>query len=295
LALEEFTLQEKRKQRKLLKRRRMRREFVTTWIPLVLSIPLALMVLFDIGGIVRDVLGMLFVLFCPGHLLILALFPAYEDLDSIERISFSFGLSIIVALLLGLILPFLSWGIGFQPILLAVSYFVMIMTAVAVYRRSRLPYVNRFFIDLDIELPDWGAMSGKQRTLSLGLAAATILTIGSIAYMAARPETGEKFTEFYVLSPNGYPSPLAVGEKCEVKFGIVNHEYRTVTYNVEVRANGFWKNSAGPFEVKQGKQMEAPISFTISQPYDNIKMEFLLFKDGESEPYHTFDLPVKVQ
>jgi uncharacterized membrane protein len=62
-----------------------------------------------------------------------------------------------------------------------------------------------------------------------------------------------------------------------------------------VRANGFWKNSAGPFELKQGKQTEAPISFTIHQPYDNIKMEFLLFKDGESVPYRTFDLPVKVQ
>ncbi len=288
-------MQEKRKQRELLRRRRMRREFVTTWIPLVLSIPLALMALFDIGGMVRDVIGMMFVLFCPGHLVILALFPSYEDLDTIERLSFSFGLSIIVALLLGLILPFLSWGISFQPILLAVSYFVMIMTAVAVFRRSRLPYVNRFFIDLDIELPDLGAMSRKQRILSLGLVAATILTIGSIAYMATRPETGEKFTEFYVLSPRDYPSALTVGQKNEVTFVIVNHEYRTVTYNVELWANGFKKDSAGPFEVKQGKQLESPIGFTIYQPYDHIKMEFLLFKDGESEPYHTFDLPVKVQ
>ena len=273
----------------------MRREFVTTWIPLVLSIPLALMAFFDIGGIVRDVPGLLFVLFCPGYLLILAIYPAYEDLDSIERISFSFGLSIILALLLGLILPFLSWGIGFQPILLAVSYFVMIMTAAAVYRRSRLPYVNRFFIDLDIELPNRGAMSGKQRTISLGLVAATILTISSIAYMAAKPETGEKFTEFYIVSPDGYPNALTVGEIYEVKFGIVNHEYRTVTYNVEVWANGYKKNSAGPFELKQGKQLESPIGFTIYQPFDSIKMQFLLFKDGESEPYHTFDLPVKVQ
>jgi uncharacterized membrane protein len=273
----------------------MRREFVTTWIPLVLSIPLALMVLFDFGGIGRNVLGLPFVLFCPGYLLILAIYPAYEDLDSIERISFSFGLSIIISLLLGLILPFLSWGINFYPIILAVSYFVMVITPVAAYRRNSLPYANRFFIDLDIELPDWSAMSGKRRILSLGLAAATILTIGSIAYMTAKPESGEKFTEFYVLSPNGYPSPLAVGEKCEVKFGIVNHEYRTVTYNVEVRANGYWKNSAGPFELKQGKQLDAPISFTLYQPYDNIKMEFLLFKDGESEPYHVFDLPVKVK
>jgi uncharacterized membrane protein len=272
----------------------MRREFVTTWIPLVLSIPLALMVLFDFGGIVRNVLGLPFILFCPGYLLSLALFPAYEDVDSIERISFSFGLSIIISLLLGLILPFMSWGISLYPIVLAVSYFVMIITPVAVYRRSRLAYVNRFFIDLDIEAPDWGEMSGMKKALSLALAAAIILTIGSITYMAAKPKIVEKSTEFYVLTPDGYPSPLTVGEKYEVKFGIVNHEDRTVTYNVEVRANGFWKNSAGPFELKQGKKTEAPISFTIYQPYDNIKMEFLLFKDGEIEPYHTFDLPVKV-
>ena len=45
---------------------------------------------------VRIVLGLLLVLFLPGYSLIAALFPGRDDLDGIERIALSFGLSIAV-------------------------------------------------------------------------------------------------------------------------------------------------------------------------------------------------------
>ena len=232
-------------------------------------------------------------------MLILALFPAYEDLDGIERIALSFGLSIAVTPLLGLILNYTPWGIRLYPILLTLSLFVMAMTAVAVYRRSKLPYANRFFVYLDIDMPDWGAMSRLDRVLSLALAVAIVFAIGSVAYVAATPKTGEKFTEFYILGPGGmaegYPRDLKTGETAQVTFGAVNHEYRPVTYTVEVRANGFLKSSAGPFELNQEEKLEAPISFTFYQPSENIKTEFLLFKDGESEPYRSLHLWVNVQ
>ena len=232
-------------------------------------------------------------------MLILALFPAYEDLDGIERIALSFGLSIAVVPLLGLILNYTPWGIRLYPILLTLSLFVMAMTAVAVYRRSKLLYVNRFYIYLGIDMPDWGVMSRLDRVLSLALAVAIVFAIGSVAYVAATPKTGEKFTEFYILGPGGkaegYPRDLKAGQEYEVTFGTVNHEYRPVTYTVEVRANGFLKSSAGPFELNQEEKLEAPISFTFYQPSENIKTEFLLFKDGESEPYRSLHLWVNVQ
>ncbi|NOQ34054.1 MAG: DUF1616 domain-containing protein, partial [Methanosarcinales archaeon] len=60
---------------------------------------------------VRVVLGLLLVLFLPGYSLIAALFPGKDDLDGIERIALSFGLSIAVVPLLGLGLNYTQYGI----------------------------------------------------------------------------------------------------------------------------------------------------------------------------------------
>ena len=52
---------------------------------------------------VRIPLGLLMVLFVPGYALIAALFPRKDDLDGIERLALSFGLSIAVV-------PLIGWG-----------------------------------------------------------------------------------------------------------------------------------------------------------------------------------------
>jgi len=59
---------------------------------------------------VRVLLGLLLVLFLPGYSLIAALFPRRDDLDGIERIALSFGLSIAVVPLLGLALNYTQYG-----------------------------------------------------------------------------------------------------------------------------------------------------------------------------------------
>ena len=59
----------------------------------------------------RNILGLPLVLFLPGYALIAALFPAKSDLDGIERVALSFGLSIAVVPLIGLGLNYTPWGI----------------------------------------------------------------------------------------------------------------------------------------------------------------------------------------
>ncbi len=70
------------------------------------------------------------------------------------------------------------------------------------------------------------------KILTVILIISIILAISMTVYVIITPKEGEKFTEFYVLGPNGtaddYPTDLKVGEEGTVIIGIVNHEYANV-------------------------------------------------------------------
>jgi len=74
---------------------------------------------------IRIILGLPLVLFLPGYSLIAALFPGKDDLDAIERIALSFGLSIAITPLLGLALNYTPFGIRLSPVLIVLSVFTV--------------------------------------------------------------------------------------------------------------------------------------------------------------------------
>lgn len=268
------------------------------WILLFCGL-LGLLIFFNYSGTIRVVLGLPFVLFFPGYTLIAALFPGRDDLDGIERVALSFGLSIAVVPLLGLVLNYTPWGIRLHPILITLLSFTFIMSVIADFRRGRLPVKKRFVISFDAETPKWKELSRLDKVLTAALAGAVIFAAGSLYYVAATPKTGEKFTEFYILGPGGkaedYPREMKVNEQKEVILGMVNHEYRVVSYTAEVRADGYVKNKTGPFELGHEEKKEETVSFSFYQPNENLKVEFLLYKDGESEPYRSLHLWVNVK
>ena len=97
---------------------------------------------------VRIILGLLLVLFLPGYSLIAALFPGKDDLDGIERIALSFGLSIAVVPLLGLALNYTPFGIRLVPILVVLSVFTISLAVVACVRRQGLPEGYEFALEI---------------------------------------------------------------------------------------------------------------------------------------------------
>ena len=103
---------------------------------------------------VRVLLGLLLVLFLPGYSLIAALFPRRDDLDGIERIALSFGLSIAVVPLIGLGLNYTQYGIRLVPVLLGLSLFTILLALVAYIRRAWVSGAERFGVD------GWGAWGG---------------------------------------------------------------------------------------------------------------------------------------
>ena len=89
----------------------------------VITLLLFPVVVFTTGPL-RIGLGLPFVIFFPGYTLLSALFPKRDDLSGIERVALSFGLSIAVVPLIGLILNYTPWGIKLYPILTSITLFI---------------------------------------------------------------------------------------------------------------------------------------------------------------------------
>jgi hypothetical protein len=94
--------------------------------------------------IVRYVLGAIFILWLPGYAFIKALFPvrlpiktADKNLDAVERIALSFGMSLALVPIVGLLLNYTPWGIRLTPITLGLTALTLIFATAAVVRENQ--------------------------------------------------------------------------------------------------------------------------------------------------------------
>lgn len=246
---------------------------------------------------IRTVLGILLVLFLPGYSLIAALFPRRTDLDSIERVALSFGLSIAVTPLIGLALNYTPWGIRLDPILICLVGFTLAMCLIAYLRRRTLPDSEKFAVAFGLFFRNlrrsFQAESRTEKILTIILILSILVAIGTVAFVVLQPKQGEKFTEFYLLGPDGkasnYPTNLTVGQNATVIVGVVNHEYATTNYQLVVRVDNNTLQE-GNITLADKEKTEIPVSFTASTPGQK-KMEFLLYKlPDTTNPYRTLHL-----
>jgi len=84
----------------------------------------------------RYVLGSIFVLFLPGYSLIKALFPE-KELDNIERVALSIGMSLALVPITGLILNYTPWGIRTTPVTLSLLFLTTIFATAAIIREHQ--------------------------------------------------------------------------------------------------------------------------------------------------------------
>ncbi len=149
----------------------------------------------------------------------------------------------------------------------------------------------------------WEEMSKLDKILTVILVISIIASIVTLIYVIVTPKQGEKFTEFYILGSKGkaadYPTKLRVGQNATIIIGIVNHEYRTVNYTVEIwlvnatyennrtvihhmyffdRFNVTLNHTPVNIEGNWTPQWEMLYNFSIDRP-GKYKMWFLLFKD----------------
>jgi uncharacterized membrane protein len=257
---------------------------------------------------IRTILGLPMVLFLPGYALIAALFPAKDDLDGIERLALGFGLSIAVVPLIGLGLNYTSWGIRLVPILVSLSVFTLLMCVIAFYRRAQLPSEKAFSVSSGevyaaIKEPVSGQSENKlDRILTIILVISVLLSVVALVYVVVTPKQGEKFTEFYILGMDGkaenYTTLYTLGDSGEVIVGVVNHEYELVKYTMDIRLDNESLSvpaNVKSFSLEHNATWERPVEFTPNSVGDNMKLEFLLYKnDNLTVPYRDLHLWVNV-
>jgi len=257
-------------------------------IPLnLLAWVLILIIVLFPSNILRIILGVPFLLFFPGYALTAALFTRRGRMGGIERVALSFGLSIAVVPLIGLILHYTPWGIRLEPILYSVASFILITSVIAWLRRRRLTRRERFSVELYLRLPGWGG-GVWDRVLAITLVVVILGALGTLGYFIATPKVEETFTEFYILGPEGkaadYPAELKVGGEGRVIAGIVNHEGREVSYRVEVVIGSDKTTEVGPVMLADEQKWEGEVGFVSETPGEHQRVEFSLYKDGEVEP-----------
>jgi len=243
---------------------------------------------------VKTLLSIPLMFFLSGYSLIAVLFPGKDDLDGIERLSLSIGLSIAVV-------PLLS------PPLLVLSIFTILLSTGAYARRSMIPEKKRRFnVDFGFffkSVKNSFKVNSKKvdRILTVVLIISIILSISLTVYVVVVPKEGEKFTEFYILGMEGraenYPTQLTVGEEGELIIGIVNHEYTNVTYQLEAKLDGTVINdNEQSIGLMNNESYERPFLFKAEKKGEDQKLEFLLYKDGknESQPYLSLHLWIDV-
>ena len=225
------------------------------------------------------------------------LFPKKDDLTGIERVALSFILSLAVTPLLGLILNFTPFGISLIPVLVVLSVFTISVSLVAWIRRMKVSDEERFTIPFERILKVNLGQKVLDKSLSIFLILSIIGSSATLIYVAMKPRTGERFTEFYLLGPNGtasnYPTDLNVGEKENVIICIVNQEYENVTYRLEVKFNGTLIHEEQVFLI-ENEIWETPFTFKPTEKGENQKLEFLLYKDQHIEAYRTLHLWVNI-
>jgi len=194
--------------------------------------------------------------FLPGYALVAALFPRGPSTDAdrrfaervrrpdaFERAVLSFATGSVATPLLGIALNFSSWPVRTRALHATVLGFVALATVVAAVRRRRLPAAERYRPAGRWRRALAGLVDGRRGRefdlVTVAVAVAVVVAVGGVVTVAGTAQTGERFTEFAVLSDDGerlvaggYPENVTAGDPVTVDLEIENREGDGATYTV---------------------------------------------------------------
>jgi uncharacterized membrane protein len=256
----------------------------------ILTMLLVIVVLVLPVPFLRGILGLLFILFFPGYVLIAAIYTGKNSPGTAIRLALSLGLSIAVSVFIGLILGISPWGFTLNSILTAMSLFTLATSGLAWYLRKRqIPpkkstkKAPSFFSQA---IQSYRSAGRGYRSLVIILVCVILGGLSSLSYVITRPLPSQAFSEFYILGTGGkaeaYPRELLAGEEGRIIAGIINHEARKTSYRIQVISNEAQLYDLPSITLCPDEKWQQDIGFTLLEAGKNKKVEFRLYKDGTS-------------
>lgn len=133
------------------------------------------------------------------------------------------------------------------------------------------------------------------RVLSGVLALLIVGALVALYYSVINPFK-EPFTEFYLLNLEGkasdYPQEITAGKEAIVLVGVVNREYRTMSYKLAVKTDEVIFVEIKEIVLEHGDRWEEITGFVLSEIGDDQIVEFLLYDNESGEIYHTLSLKI---
>lgn len=235
--------------------------------------------------LISAVLGVFFVLFAPGYVLVAALFPRSSEISNAKRLIFSFGISLVIVPFIGLILNYTLPGVRIEPVYISLAGFILVTSFIAWFRirKSHDPQSVKEQATYSVWSKGWIDL-----TFSILMIGSLVACLAVAINFFDKPRLGEVFTQFYVVPSNNnqnFTQNLQLGENEVISLVLVNREKNTVTYRIETKINGVKNGEIGAINLESEQTWKRDIVMTPTERGDNIKLEFILYREQYPEPY----------
>ena len=185
------------------------------------------------GNFLRVIFGIPLLLFFPGYALVSVLWPS-KSLENIERIALSFGLSIVLTAIVGMVMVY-TMGLSLVSIIMSLLVLIILLSVLAFFHRSKIPEDDLFNFQLSKAIPQMPDNKPEMFFIIL-LAGCLIISGITMGYLITHQAPNESYSEFYVLDINGttqnYPVNLSTNEIGQVIVGINCNEYNFTEYEI---------------------------------------------------------------
>jgi len=223
----------------------------------------------------RVVVGMLLALVLPGYAITVAVFPQHMR-GGAERVTFSLGLSLVVAFLGGLVLNWTPQGLQ------ATSWAVLlgsVTLAASIVAVARLWSGNREQSTINRVNPK---ISIGQGALLVLAALVTCAAIG-IARNGAATQSYPGFTQLWMLPADG-------DSNSAVRVGVRSGEPTAVRYRLQVEADGYVVLDQSPIDLEPEEDWETVLAMPSEYSQAETVDAVLYRLDAPEEPYRRVTL-----
>lgn len=232
----------------------------------------------------RVPLGLLLLLFLPGYVWSVALFPRQSAITGIERLGISVAASIALVSVIGVLLHYLGVAFGLRPILLSELGFILAGMLVGVWQRRRY--------GADAYQPQ---LRSAYRPLAVGLFVTGIIVASVLS--VERPQSA---TEFYFTEATALPRQATVGRALAIDLTVVNKEDLPQSYHYEVWVEDSWSErverilTGDTFDLAPATMHTDVITWQMPIVGGDQQVHFYLFRNDETQPHRQLTLWIDV-